>query len=89
MDTRIKNNICPSCKKRIDGNTPVFHDNPIRPGDMTVCMYCQSILIYAGNLTVRLATRQELKDTHPETILQLVKVQEECRKFMNERAKEN
>lgn len=75
---------CPACKKRLDGRTQigtehelsVFHEGTHaipKPGDVSVCMYCKSKLVFMdggdGFLRVRLMTPEEIRDL-PEVVAQ-------------------
>jgi hypothetical protein len=57
---RIKPSACPWCGKlhdcasAVDGST-----DPPRAGDVTVCIACASPLVFAADLSLRKATREE------------------------------
>jgi hypothetical protein len=57
---------CPTCDKRLDGATAIVVDGKKdlgpAPGDITVCAYCQTILLFDDRLRMRLPTFAEMID---------------------------
>lgn len=58
---------CPVCLATLDAAAPMDRDpTPPRPGDLTMCLYCGSILAYSA-AGIRVATQRECLDIEPET----------------------
>jgi hypothetical protein len=59
---------CPNCDKLLDACTGVLpgkkkrEDTAPRPGDFTVCAYCQYLLVFDENVHVRSPTFTELHE---------------------------
>lgn len=60
---RVKVCKCPGCNHKLSGVTPLGRrrgrGRP-SPGDMTVCVYCASLLVYSRSERLRLLTAEEL-----------------------------
>src|SRR5258707_1048262 len=50
---RLPGSDCPSCRKPLDAATGINGDVRPAPGDVTVCLYCGHIMVFADDLTVR------------------------------------
>jgi hypothetical protein len=51
---------CPRCLMRMDGLTHIGPGMALPdPGDVTLCAYCEALLVYTDDGTVRLATEDE------------------------------
>lgn len=46
---------CPSCGKKLDAATAVSEAARPKDGDLTVCFYCGSILVFGENLSLSVA----------------------------------
>lgn len=55
-------NECPHCHSELDSNTDPTGKEVPQEGDVTVCLYCQNILMFGKNLTYRLPTEEELTE---------------------------
>jgi hypothetical protein len=54
---------CPACGAILDGATSVDLDGAMpRPGDVSICAYCASLLVYSDELHPRFPTDAELVD---------------------------
>ena len=52
---------CPKCSAAIDAaNTQGNLPGPPKQGDIAVCFECQSVLVYASPVQLRLMTRTEM-----------------------------
>lgn len=60
MTSRLPGRHCPVCRAEIDGQTSVAGQFTPKPGDVTVCLYCQSILIFTEDLQTRIASYDEM-----------------------------
>jgi len=60
---RLPSTPCPICKEPLDSVTSLEQAVQPKDGDATVCMYCNSVLVFtnAEKNTVRLATKEDLK----------------------------
>ena len=59
--TRFSPASCPSCGKKLDAATHPTEDVAPLPGDVTICLCCQDILIFTEDLGLRRPTDQELE----------------------------
>ena len=61
--TRVTPSQCPNCTAKIDSAS-----GELRPAenDLSVCFYCGGLLAYNKDLTVRIATQDELDDLKRE-----------------------
>jgi hypothetical protein len=53
--------LCPTCQATLDGVTDPAGENTPRPGDFTVCAYCQEILTFTDELGLRLLEEEDIK----------------------------
>jgi hypothetical protein len=60
--------ICPHCLARLDASTPAFDPGSVpKEGDVSVCVYCATVLVFRADQTLRPMTRIEsYKLTHDE-----------------------
>lgn len=71
--------ICPKCKSVLDAATSLDEDATPAINDITVCLYCSTILIYKNEndkIGLKEITQEELKsieDDEPETYDSLIK----------------
>ena len=59
IETRLPINFCPECNKKLDAATGVDHDSRPEPNDVTVCLYCATVLQFNDDLTLRSTTDAE------------------------------
>lgn len=52
---------CPVCSEILDGATNVTDDTSPQKGDVSICVYCGSVLVFNEDQTLRIATDEELK----------------------------
>lgn len=62
---------CPLCNYQLDGASGIDHNDTPDPGDLGVCISCASPLVYTDNLTLRVMTRKELDELHPDNKRQI------------------
>jgi len=57
------NNNCPKCGHPVEINTSTTgtHEIP-KKGDISICVYCSSICVYNEDLTIHLATQEEINE---------------------------
>ena len=72
--TTIQPSNCPVCLKQFDAATSPFGDSAPTPGDLTVCIYCASFLIFEQDLRLRLMTEQEIGELPDEARIQIMRV---------------
>lgn len=81
--SRVPPAACPVCFKSLDAATGVELDTPIAPrpgpGDVTVCNDCTSVLVFADDMSLRVAGAHEIARLDPE-------LQKLVRLFVAERA---
>lgn len=51
---------CPNCKKVSDMAYGPNSDDPPTPGDVSICLYCQSISVFDEDLILREPTEEEI-----------------------------
>ncbi len=52
---------CPTCHASLDGVTDPMGENTPRPGDFTICAYCQEILTFTDELGLRYLEEEDIK----------------------------
>lgn len=71
--------VCPVCHTELDAATNVEDDQAPKPGDVTICVYCATVMEFTeGGL--RIMSQEELDAVHPETIRLVNEVAARCRK---------
>lgn len=60
---RLKNTKarCPCCKKKVDGYQSVDHEEQPKPGDVTICVYCRSVLRFNDGMGLEIATAEDMQ----------------------------
>lgn len=53
---------CPRCLRNLDAAGGVGHDARPRPDDLTVCIYCTTILAFTADFGLRPLTKRELEE---------------------------
>ena len=59
--TRLPPASCPSCGKKLDAATHPTEDVAPSPGDVTICLGCQDLLIFTEELGLRRPTEAEIQ----------------------------
>ncbi len=59
--TRLPPATCPSCGKKLDAATHPTEDVAPSPGDVTICLGCQDVLIFTEELGLRRPTEAEIQ----------------------------
>jgi hypothetical protein len=59
--TETKPSTCPRCRHEVDAATHPTEDVRPRPGDVSVCIGCQGVNLFAEDLTLRMPTPEELQ----------------------------
>lgn len=81
----IKDN-CPVCKHELGENTSGKGENiKPKPGDFSLCLYCQAILKFTPEMKLRAVTKPEiikLIEENPEMVIRLATAQTIARKAM-------
>jgi hypothetical protein len=83
METIMKvvYNVCPNtkCGRKLDGATdPISPTNTPTPGDVSICIYCESFITYDETMTLQLLNPDK---ESPTTMLGLNKMLEYIREF--------
>lgn len=76
ITTLTKSNHCPSCNKHLDAASGLT-DSDISPkeGDFSICAYCGAVLRFRQELTVELATEEDLDEIDDEGLMSLAIMQ--------------
>lgn len=69
MVSVIEKNKCPSCGELIDANTNIDGNKEVTPGpgDLSLCIYCATMLEYEDNLTLKVLQREKLNRIRRDT----------------------
>jgi hypothetical protein len=59
---------CPVCHEVLNASTDLTSDRTPEPGNVTLCIYCGSVLIYGDGLRLRQTWDPEILD-HPHVVL--------------------
>ena len=59
-DFRVPLAHCPTCNHKLDAASNPEDDRPPAPGDATICIKCATVLIYLPDMSLRLATQEEI-----------------------------
>ena len=59
--TRLEPVSCPTCGKKLDAATHLTEDVTPAPGDATICVGCQDVLIFTDELGLRNITEAEIQ----------------------------
>lgn len=75
VETRTPVSPCPSCGAK---NNAASGTGTPGPGDVSICLYCGHISLFADDLTLRPATDEELVEVkkHPEMLLAIEMVEQ-------------
>lgn len=81
MNTHFtKQQPCPACDKELDATTGVSSDKAPGEDDITVCVYCRSILRFGPDLRLVIVTSEEISKYPLNIQVQLAVIQTACRK---------
>jgi len=70
---------CPHCSKKLDGHTAVDDSEAmLGPGDITVCVYCSEVCVYAEEGGLRIATAEEILEVN---LVEIARAQRVARMF--------
>jgi hypothetical protein len=53
---------CTNCGKLVDSATALDGDHVPKPGDVTICLDCRHLMVFADDMTVRNPTDDEVRD---------------------------
>jgi hypothetical protein len=60
LDTRVPESSCPNCGKRLDAAVSTEGDHKPSPGDITICMNCRHLCVFAKDMGLRELTDDEV-----------------------------
>lgn len=74
---------CPVCKEKLDAasNAEVSDQSPPECGDVSICFYCASYLIFDEDLTLQLLSEEDLLELPDETFHLLSRMRKEIKKL--------
>ncbi len=82
MMTRTTKISCPACaNKSLDAAIAARGQATPRPGDLGVCAYCATALVFGADLRVRAMRRYEFAELKPQEARALADAQAAVRKF--------
>jgi hypothetical protein len=73
--TRTKDNSCPCCHANIDACSSIEGEQIPEEGDVSICAYCGTILEFAKELTLQIATNDTLRELPEDMMVHLLKIQ--------------
>lgn len=77
---------CPVCGARQDAATNLTQQEGPKPGDLTVCLYCQTVCRFAGEeMQLVVVGQEELEKLDPEFSAYLGGVISKCKEVMDQR----
>ncbi len=76
IDHHCPDATCPTCGHHVNGALGMTGTEPPAPGDISVCIKCASIAIYADTLALRLPSESDWEDTPPQILADLRRAQE-------------
>jgi hypothetical protein len=59
---RIPLSVCPCCGSPNNGCSSPMGGRGPRPGDVTVCLLCSTVLVFADDMTTREPTKKEARE---------------------------
>ena len=68
---------CPSCGKILDAASPLEEGAKPSPGDITLCFYCSSILVFGEDFALREMSSHEFENLDMDFQLQLRHLQQQ------------
>lgn len=78
---RIVESACPKCAVKLDAVTPLHHRNAPKPGDLTVCFQCATVLRFDESLHALALGAGEFKRIPRDVRQQLENAQRAIRSF--------
>ena len=75
LDTLLKVDQCPSCKRMLDAVTSAFDNSVPKPFDITVCLYCHTVLQLGIDMKLRELSRNEMNRLPDEVLHEIVLLQ--------------
>jgi ribosomal protein L32 len=87
MDKNQSDNICPNCGAILNANTACTDGTKAGPGDISICLYCQSVNILSEHMTTLKLSQEEYDALDADIRAKIEKVIEVA-KAMNIKYKE-
>lgn len=82
MSSKLPNEYaaCPCCKKKLTGASGIQDDTSVpEPGDLSICIYCGTILEYEEGFFLHVAPDESLSrlnSEEPEVYIQLIQMRD-------------
>lgn len=77
--TKVKSEpTCPTCKKILDRATAMVEGQSPRPRDISICCYCNEVLVFTEDMQLELASVEEMEELG---LLELSQAQIAAREF--------
>jgi hypothetical protein len=87
MTTRVPKATCPNCKEQLNSASSLETEEGPSPGDMTMCLYCGHLMIFAPDFSFRALTQDEMHEIAGDPrVIQIMKFRAA---FMKERERRN
>jgi len=72
--TQLKEQPCPTCTRSLNAASAVEGNHLPKVGDVTICLYCGSILMFYEGLDLKAMTSRQIDDLPVEVMIQLAKL---------------
>jgi hypothetical protein len=73
--SRVPGYECPCCKRMLDGAAAPGADYVPSEGDITICLYCATILEYSQGMALQMLTEAKKKEIDSATWIKLGRMQ--------------
>jgi hypothetical protein len=68
---KVPDQKCPTCGTKLSAATAVKHDDSPKPGSLTVCIECGTVLEFSESMELRVMTPEQVAELAPEMRQQL------------------
>lgn len=82
--SNVTESTCPSCYRKLDLATDPEGKNIPKPNDLTVCIYCQEILIFQEDMSVKELSQEKIEKLPYEIQVKLMLFKKTAKKLIND-----
>jgi hypothetical protein len=62
---------CPGCKKRVNDHTMVDKTKTLKPGDISICVYCGFLCQFRDDMTLKVMTEEDMAPIPKERLAEI------------------